>query len=109
MVTKYQTKKQDERDARRADAKKAVDDGVKALLEEIQAGKTERLVQWFDFCAQFHRYSAANQHLIAEQAHRRGVRASHVASYAAWQELGKQRHGKPYQVKKGEKAIFIWA
>jgi hypothetical protein len=111
MVTKHRatTKKQDERDERRSQAKQTIDDSVKALLEELRAGKTEHLIQWMQYCAQFHRYSVINQHLIEGQCRRRGLHASHVASYNAWQTLGNKRYGKPYQVRRSEKALFIWA
>lgn len=88
--------------ARRSDAAKTVEDATNALVEEIKAGKTEQLLAWFNYCAQFHQYSPANQWLITEQCAMRNVDASKVASYRKWQELG-------YQVKRGERALWIWA
>lgn len=90
------------RDERRAQATNTVDAGMKALVEEIQAGKSDRYVAWLRFAAQFHRYSTANQWLIMEQCRERDIHASHIASYRAWQELG-------FQVRRGEKALYIWA
>lgn len=105
----YSTTKQETKDARRADAKKSVEQATADLLEEIKAGKTERLQQFLDFAARFHKYSYANQHIIATHARRRDLQSTFVASYQGWQELGKQKHGQPYQVRKGETAIWIWA
>jgi hypothetical protein len=90
------------RDEKRAMAAKTIDEGIKSLVEEIKAGKTEHFQQWLQFAAQFHRYSAANMWLILGQCKERGIYASHIASYHAWEEMG-------YQVAKGQKAIWIWA
>jgi hypothetical protein len=90
------------KDQRRADAKKTVDESITALVEEIKAGKSERYVKFLQFAAQFHKYSPANMWLIMGQCFLRDVHPSHVASYRAWQEQG-------YQVKKGEKALYVWA
>ena len=98
-----------ERDsARKADAKTAVDGSIQALLDEVRAGKSERLVEWMNFCSAFHRYSSANQWLLACQLADRDIQPSFVASYNDWQRIGKERHGKPYQVRKGENALSIW-
>ncbi len=98
-----------ERDtARRADAKAMVDGSVQALLSEIKAGKSERLVAWMNFCSAFHHYSQANQWLLASQLAARDIQPSFIASYNDWQRIGKERHGKPYQMRKGEKALSIW-
>jgi antirestriction protein ArdC len=98
-----------ERDtARKADAKAAVDGSIQALLAEVKAGKSERLVEWMNFCSSFHRYSSANQWLLSSQLHARGVEPSFIASYERWQAIGRERHGKPYQVRRGEKALTIW-
>jgi antirestriction protein ArdC len=68
------------------------------LGAELQAGKSERLLQYLDFAARFHYYSRANQFLIVHQR----PDATRVASYKKWQELG-------YQVAKGETGIRILA
>jgi hypothetical protein len=100
--TKHNTTSDAARDERRAEAKKTVEESITTLLEEIKAGKTEHYVQWLQFASQFHKYSTANMWLIMGQMQRRGLYASHIASYKAWQDMG-------YQVKKGEKALFVWA
>ena len=66
------------------------------LGAELQAGKSERLLQYLDFAARFHHYSSANHCLIVHH----GPDATRVASYKKWQQLG-------YQVAKGETGIRI--
>jgi len=68
------------------------------LGQELQAGKSERLLQYLDFASRFHHYSRANQLLISLQR----PNATRVASYKKWQEEG-------YQVAKGETGIRILA
>ena len=97
------------KDARRADAKQTIEQATTDLLDEIQAGRSTLLVEFLTFAAQFHKYSWANQAIIAAHGRKRGLHASHVASFAAWQKIGQERHGKPYNVAKGEHAIWIWA
>ena len=75
-----------------------VDGGIRALLSEMQQGKSERLAQYLEFSARFHRYSLYNQLLIYLQC----PNATFVAGYRKWQELG-------YQVAKGAKGIRILA
>lgn len=75
-----------------------VDGGIRALLSEMQQGKSERLAQYLEFSARFHRYSLYNQMLIYLQC----PDATFVAGYRKWQEMG-------YQVGKGEKGIRILA
>jgi len=91
------------RDEKRAMATKTIEEGVKALMEEIKAGKTEHYLAYLRFAGQFHKYSAANQWLIMGQCRARGVYPSYVASYKAWSDMG-------YQVRDGKNtAIYIWA
>jgi hypothetical protein len=75
-----------------------VDEGVRALLDELQQGKSERLLRYLEFTARFHRYSVHNQILIYLQY----PQATFVAGYRRWQELG-------YLVRKGERGIRILA
>lgn len=75
-----------------------VDGGIRALLTEMQQGKSERLAQYLEFSARFYRYSIYNQMLIYLQR----PNATFVAGYHKWQEMG-------YQVAKGEKGIRILA
>lgn len=93
---------QEARDARKAEIKSTIEAATKKLLEAIQAGKTEALVNWARTCAQFHRYSVANQYLIHDQAMMRGFEPSFVASFKKWQEMG-------YSVAKGQKALYVRA
>ena len=109
-MKKYNNASQEEqKEARRKDAQQTIDESTKALLEQLQTGKSELLVQFLDFCAKFHHYSYANQQIIKAHGKRRDLYAVFVASYLRWQEVGKQRYGQPFQVKKGEHAIWIWA
>jgi hypothetical protein len=75
-----------------------VDRGIEALLAELQQGKSQRLQDYLDFSARFHRYSVHNQILIQLQC----PHATFVAGYHKWKALG-------YQVARGEKAIRILA
>jgi hypothetical protein len=75
-----------------------ISNSLTELGGELQAGKSERLLQYLDFAARFHHYSRANQFLIVRQR----PDATRVASYKKWQELG-------YQVAKGETGIWILA
>ena len=81
----------DERAARReADRQKA--------LEAVEALKTsEGWQRWLSLRRHFHRYSLANQLLIALQM----PHATRVAGFRAWLKLG-------YAVRRGERAIKIW-
>jgi len=81
----------DERAARReADRQKA--------REAVEALKTsEGWQRWLSLRRHFHRYSLANQLLIALQM----PHATRVAGFRAWLKLG-------YAVRRGEHAIKIW-
>jgi hypothetical protein len=72
--------------------------GLEELVHELSQGKSDHLLQYLNFAAQFHHYSRANQMLILMQM----PTATHVASYKRWQELG-------FQVAKGETGIRILA
>ncbi|MCP4534882.1 MAG: ImmA/IrrE family metallo-endopeptidase, partial [Delftia sp.] len=61
-----------------------------------EAAASAEMQRWFQFVAQFHRYSFSNRCLILLQR----PDASQVAGYKAWQRLGRQ-------VRKGEKGIAI--
>jgi len=77
---------------------KLVEQGFTDLAESLQAGKSEKLVEWMAVCAKFYNYSLRNCLLIAQQK----PDATRVAGYRKWPEMG--RH-----VKKGEKGITILA
>lgn len=61
-------------------------------------GNPQALVDFYKFKQQFHNYSMKNTALIDSQ-HQGAVQ---VSSYKKWQDKG-------YQVKKGEKAIYVFA
>jgi hypothetical protein len=82
----------DKRAARRAADRQLLTDAVEALT--TSAGWQ----RWLRTRRAFHRYSLHNQLLIAVQA----PHATHVASFRAWLKLG-------YCVRKGERALRIWA
>lgn len=49
----------------------------------------------------FHNFSIGNQLLALSQCHGRGIQPGPIATYPAWQALGRQ-------VRKGEKALDLW-
>lgn len=73
-------------------------ESMAALAEEMQHGKSERLLDYLNFAATFYKYSPANQMLIKWQA----PDARYVASFTEWNKRG-------YTIKKGSKAIRVWA
>jgi antirestriction protein ArdC len=79
-------------------ARKLTEDTLKALGDDLAAGRSESLTRYLTVMAQFHRYSFGNLLLILGQ--RPG--ATHVAGFHAWLRLG--RH-----VRRGEKGIAILA
>ena len=79
-------------------AKKIAEEALTELMEDLDKGKSERLMKYLGVMAQFHNYSVSNQILISMQR----PEASHVAGYRKWKTLGRQ-------VKKGEKGIAILA
>lgn len=82
----------DEERARRREANR------QRSLEAVEALRTSQgWKAWLASRAHFHRYSLANQLLIARQC----PNATRVAGFRAWLKLG-------YCVRKGESAIRIW-
>jgi antirestriction protein ArdC len=75
-------------------SKQAFDELVKA----IEAGKSQKLVEYLNVMGRFHNYSLGNAILIGFQK----PDATHVAGFRTWQRLG--RH-----VKRNEKGIAIMA
>jgi len=75
-------------------SKKALDE----LVEAVEAGKSQKLVEYLKAMGRFHNYSVGNAILIGFQK----PDATHVAGFRTWQKLG--RH-----VKKNEKGIAIMA
>lgn len=83
---------------KREEAIKLVERSYQELAESLQAGKSDKLLEWMAVCAKFSNYSFRNCMLIAQQK----PDATQVAGYRKWPELG--RH-----VKKNEKGIAIFA
>ena len=78
--------------------KKIINSAVDNLFEEIKKGKSQRLLDYLEFCSKFYNYSFSNTVLIWFQL----PEAKRVAGFKKWNELG-------YKIKKGSKAISILA
>ena len=79
------------------------DERMTTLLQQLETGvqaiqTSEDFKRYLRTAARFHTYSPNNVLLILSQR----PNATHVAGYKTWQSLGRQ-------VKKGEKAIYIFA
>jgi len=83
---------------RPAAMKAAVEQAVDRLAEQLAAGHTEGFNEFLRFLSRFWSYSAGNCWLIALQA----PHATHVAGMSTWNRMGRR-------VRKGERAIFVWA
>ena len=79
-------------------ARKVSEQAFKELVEAVEAGKSQRLVDYLKAMGRFHNYSLGIAILIGFQK----PDATHVAGFRTWQKLG--RH-----VKKNEKGIAIMA
>lgn len=79
-------------------AKQTLDEHIQALAEQMSRGKSEQLVRYLEFTAQFHGYSFGNVLLIMSQF----PQASRVAGLRQWNKLGRY-------VRAGEKGIMILA
>jgi antirestriction protein ArdC len=88
----YQPKQQ------RQTAKDVIAENVKALIAQLEAGKSDALTAYLDAMAHFHNYSFGNILAIARQK----PTATNVAGMYTWNQLGRR-------VKKGEKGIQILA
>jgi antirestriction protein ArdC len=89
----YQPKQQ-----QRQTAKDVIAENVKALIAQLEAGKSDALTAYLDAMARFHNYSFGNILAIARQK----PTATNVAGMYTWNQLGRR-------VKKGEKGIQILA
>jgi antirestriction protein ArdC len=89
----YQPKQQ-----QRQTAKDVIAENVKALIVQLEAGKSDALTAYLDAMARFHNYSFGNILAIARQK----PTATNVAGMFTWNQLGRR-------VKKGEKGIQILA
>src|SRR5580693_9361452 len=85
----YQPKQQ-----QRQSAKDVIAENVKALIVQLEAGKSDALTAYLDAMARFHNYSFGNILAIARQK----PTATNVAGYGTWKEMGRF-------VKRGEKGI----
>ena len=79
-------------------ARAIVQNALKQLMEDLEAGNSDTLLNYLSAMARFHRYSVGNVLLISMQK----PEAQHVAGFHAWRKLGRN-------VKKGEKGIMIMA
>src|SRR5580698_3506302 len=80
------------------DNKAIIEQGIKALSEQLSAGNSEALTAYLSTISRFHNYSFGNVMAIAMQR----PDAVRVAGFHTWKSLGRN-------VKKGEKAIRILA
>src|SRR5260370_19565602 len=78
--------------------RQSLKDAAEALIQEVKAGKSDRLEALLTFEARFHQYSANNIWLIALQC----PHAERVAGSPAWDQLG-------YHVANAQRAIRILA
>jgi hypothetical protein len=79
-------------------AKEVIAANIRLLIEQLEAGKSDRLIDYMTAMARFRRYSLSNVMEIARQ--RPG--STRIAGIYAWNQLGRR-------VKKGEKGIRILA
>ena len=79
-------------------ARTASEQAFNELVEAVEAGKSNKLVEYLNAMGRFHNYSLGNAMLIGFQK----PDATHVAGFRTWQKLG--RH-----VKRNEKGIAIMA
>jgi antirestriction protein ArdC len=68
------------------------------LVKSVEAGKSQKLIEYLKAMGRFHQYSVGNAILIGFQK----PGATHVAGFRMWQRLGRR-------VKKGEHGIAIMA
>ena len=76
----------------------AIDTHVQELVEQMRQGKSENLVRYLEFSAQFHQYSFGN--ILLALAQRRDF--SRLAGMRQWNKVGRR-------VRSGEKGIMILA
>src|SRR5260370_8283813 len=76
--------------------KKVTNQAIEQLVEALNAGHSEALMQYLGAMAKFRAYSFLNVLLILKQC----PNAGRVAGYRTWQSFGRQ-------VKQGEKCIMI--
>jgi hypothetical protein len=79
-------------------ARKVSEQAFKELVDAVEAGKSQKLVEYLKAMGRFHNYSLGNAILIGFQK----PRAMRVAGFRTWQKLGRY-------VKRNEKGIAIMA
>ena len=79
-------------------ARKVSKQAFNELVEAVETGKSQKLVEYLKAMGRFHNYSLGNAILIGFQK----PRATRVAGFRTWQKLGRY-------VKKNEKGIAIMA
>ena len=79
-------------------ARKISEQAFNKLVEAVEAGKSDKLIEYLKMMGRFHRYSAMNSILIGFQF----PDATHATGFHTWRKLG--RH-----VKAGSKGIAIMA
>ena len=84
--------------AQRDRLKQITEEALATLCESLEQGKSDQLIQYLDTMSRFPKYSFRNLILIVSQM----PDASCVMGYQSWKRLGRY-------VRKGEKAIRIWA
>ena len=77
---------------------KLTNEALETLCHSLENGKSQELVNFLNVMAKFPKYSLRNIFLISAQ----NPRASLVMGHKKWLEIGRQ-------VKKGEKALRIYA
>ena len=79
-------------------ARKISEQALNKLVKAIEAGKSDKLIEYLKVMGRLHRYSAMNSILIGFQF----PEATHVAGFHTWRQLGRS-------VKAGSKGIAIMA
>lgn len=86
------------RECKQDELSKMTKEALESLCESLENGKSEVMLNYLDLISKFPKYSFRNLMLILTQK----PNASNVMGYKSWKQFG--RH-----VKRGEKAIKIWA
>ena len=80
------------------EVEKSIKGAVENLVSSLNAGKSERYIEYLKFCSKFYNYSQNNQILIYTQM----PTATRVAGFKAWESLG-------FKINRGSKALKILA
>lgn len=82
---------------REDDLAQRIDDAIEGLAQDLSKGFTQNYLDFLNFWAGFHRYSAVNTILIMVQK----PNSRKVAGFNKWKALG-------YKIRKGVRACYIW-